>query len=322
MPKALDLTGQRFGRLTVIEKTDKRNNGGNVWKCLCECGNIVEVRSDCLRCGHTQSCGCLRKEKAKEIGKKTIIDLIGQRFGKLIVIEKTDKRSGNREIIWKCRCDCGNITEASSYLLRNGQTQSCGCLQKEKIKEIGKKRFVDLTGQKFGRLTAIEKTDKRSGSSVIWKCRCDCGAITEVSSANLQSDHTQSCGCLKISHGELKIQELLKENNISFIAEYCPKDLSFQGRFDFAIMDNNFPVYFIEFDGIQHFQYNSSGWDTKEHFQTTRERDVLKNNYCYEHGIPLIRIPYTHLNNLTYEDLDITTSKFIMTKEREEQYYV
>jgi hypothetical protein len=72
MQKVLDLTGQKLGRLLILEKTNKRTKSrGVIWKCQCECGNIIEIGSPSLKNKLTQSCGCLRKEKAKEIGKKT-----------------------------------------------------------------------------------------------------------------------------------------------------------------------------------------------------------------------------------------------------------
>jgi len=58
-------------------------------------------------------------------------DLTGQKFGRLTVIEKTTKRSLRGEIIWRCRCKCGNITEVRSSNLLRGYTKSCGCLYKE-----------------------------------------------------------------------------------------------------------------------------------------------------------------------------------------------
>ena len=57
-----DITGQKFGKLTVLKPTKKRKNGNVVWLCLCDCGNIREVVSGNLQSGHTQSCGCLQKK--------------------------------------------------------------------------------------------------------------------------------------------------------------------------------------------------------------------------------------------------------------------
>ena len=83
-----NLTGLKFGRLTVLEQTGSRigKNGKSLifWKCLCECGNIVEVYAGSLTSGLTTSCGCLQKEKAKENGlkykRKNIYDLT-QKYG-------------------------------------------------------------------------------------------------------------------------------------------------------------------------------------------------------------------------------------------------
>lgn len=125
-------------------------------------------------------------------------DLTGLRFGKLIVLEETDHRASNGSILWKCQCDCGNICEiiGSNLTRKKNPTQSCGC----------KTNFKDLTGQKFGLLTAIKPTGKRSNGKIIWKCLCDCGNIHFVNSGNLQSGEVRSCGCLN-----KKIQEHKKE---------------------------------------------------------------------------------------------------------------
>ena len=71
MGQAIDLMGKQFGRLTVIEKTNQRGNGGAIfWKCLCKCGNTKAISSYTLRTNQTQSCGCLFKELAAEKGRK------------------------------------------------------------------------------------------------------------------------------------------------------------------------------------------------------------------------------------------------------------
>lgn len=64
--KFVDLRGQKFGRLTVIEKTNKRQGGRIIWKCRCDCGNIVDVNGTSLRNGTTKSCGCYRREKSSK----------------------------------------------------------------------------------------------------------------------------------------------------------------------------------------------------------------------------------------------------------------
>ncbi|MGN1276245.1 MAG: hypothetical protein ACI4UK_04580, partial [Floccifex sp.] len=116
----------RFGKLTVIEKTNQREGGSIVWRCICDCGNEVFVSSRKLTSGNTQSCGCKRKDN----NTTRAIDLKNQRFGRLVAVSMTSKRSGN-SIVWKCLCDCGNTCEVSQTNLRQGNTLSCGCLKEE-----------------------------------------------------------------------------------------------------------------------------------------------------------------------------------------------
>lgn len=95
----LDLTGQRFGRLTAIEPTDERKGTSVVWRCICDCGKECLVPSDWLRRGGKRSCGCLQDENRRR-------DITGQKRGHLTAIEPTDERC-NGQTVWLWRCDCG-----------------------------------------------------------------------------------------------------------------------------------------------------------------------------------------------------------------------
>lgn len=241
--------------------------------------------------------------------KTTMVDVTNQRFGKLIALYPTEKRSGH-SVVWHCRCDCGKEKDISISSLRRGLTKSCGCLHKEKMNEVLKKNLV---GKKFGLWTVLEEIPERNeNQKIVYKCKCDCGIIRNVVGANLVNHLSQSCGCLKMSHGELKIYNLLKENNIDFFQEYHPNDSDiFQNaRYDFYIPSQNL---LIEYDGKQHFQIKGSGWD--EPFEKIKERDFLKNKWALKNNFNLIRIPYTHYNDLCIEDLMINTSSFIYKEE-------
>ena len=174
-------------------------------------------------------------------------------------------------------------------------------------------KIKDLKGQRFGKLIAIEPTEKRAlhGGYVIYKCLCDCGNYVEVNSVELKSGHTNSCGCLS-SLGEAKIQSILAANDICFNKETTFPDLFGANggrlRFDFYV-DNK---YLVEYDGVQHFLDHQKGMYTEERLKTMRENDKIKNEYCKEHTIPLIRIPYTHFDNITLEDLLLETTKFLV----------
>ena len=196
MAKFQDLSGQKFNRLTVIRRDESVLNKVS-WICKCECGNEISVTTSHLKCGHTQSCGCLQKEKAREAN---FLDLTGQRFGRLTVIKEADKYispQGLKFVQWLCKCDCGNDTIVLDKKKKKGTTKSCGCYNIEQAK---KRLFKDLTGQKFGRLTAIKPIENHTNSNgksmmTKWLCRCDCGNECNVQSGNLLSGHTLSCGC-------------------------------------------------------------------------------------------------------------------------------
>lgn len=131
----IDLTGQTFGRLTVIERAFDKPSHWPRWRCRCECGNLIIVLGSSLRSGNTESCGCLRRELVSENSLKP---LSGQRFGRLVVGHEMERR--NDRIYWLCTCDCGNSVWVNSGALRSGNTKSCGCLHGETCAETGRRR--------------------------------------------------------------------------------------------------------------------------------------------------------------------------------------
>ena len=118
------------------------------------------------------------------------IDLTGQRFGRFVVIKRVENKGGTT--VWFCRCDCGKEKNVLSSHLRSGRVRSCNCLRIERSVEAN---FIDLTGQRFGRLTAIRKSETNKQKQISWVCECDCGRQTEATGGSLRSGHTKSCGC-------------------------------------------------------------------------------------------------------------------------------
>lgn len=205
-----------------------------------------------------------------------------------------------RRPTWACQCKiCKQYKVSTAPQIKNAQAPGC----------CG--NVINLVGQKFGRLTVIEMTDKRRDRSVFWKCRCDCGNQCEICSIELTRGDTQSCGCIikqNSSHGQLKIEQILKNANISFTTQKRILTGNYYKYVDFCINYNNIE-YFIEYDGKQHFLQNCN-FGGQETLEIIQKRDQEKNNYCIKNNIPLIRIPYTHYNDLCLEDLLLETSKF------------
>jgi hypothetical protein len=101
--------------------------------------------------------------------------------------------NGRQRIAWICRCECNREKLITAANLQRGTTQSCGCLHKE---NPSKQRAKDITGQRFGRLVALYRMEKRCRGSIVWRLRCDCGREIESGSAPLGTQ-TKSCGCLR-----------------------------------------------------------------------------------------------------------------------------
>jgi hypothetical protein len=118
------------------------------------------------------------------------MNLEGQRFGKLVVIKKGETRvtkGGCKTRTWICRCDCGRELIIPTGHLRSGHTKSCGCL-----------RGIDITGQKFGKLTAIKRTKKSDKTgNIYWYCECECGGNIITQGRNLRKGLVSSCGCVQ-----------------------------------------------------------------------------------------------------------------------------
>lgn len=141
----LDLTGQKFGRLTPLHATNERSSQGLIlWECQCDCGNIVKLPGSYIKRGQVKSCGCIKSEmltKRNIENGKTIV--IGDKFGSLTVIKDLGFRlqsSRKKRERWSlCECECGNQIEVRNNNLNTGMTQSCGC-----IKSRGERIIADI----------------------------------------------------------------------------------------------------------------------------------------------------------------------------------
>ena len=289
MGKALDLTGQKFGKLTAIKIVDTDKNYNKIWECQCDCGNTCTALAKELKSGHKKSCGCsFTIDRAN--------DLTGQRFRRLTVIERDWNKGNKKGSYWHCKCDCGNETDVTSQGLKSGHTKSCGCIP-TKPKGSG---LIDLVEKRFGKLTVIKRDEDytyETNGKIInaprWKCICDCGNVVVVQGGNLRNGLTTNCGCDRVnSKGEELVAEFLIKNNIKYIREYSFDDLRNKSgnllRFDFAILnDDENIVMLIEYQGEQHYK------DCGDYGLYQRKySDPMKRKYCQSHNIPLYEIKY------------------------------
>ncbi len=123
-----------------------------------------------------------------------LIDLTGQRFGRLVVIERAP--NAGKETRYLCRCDCGRSKLFYGQNVKRGLSLSCGCLRNEINSNLNTE---DLSGRRFGSLTAqVRSADyvaPNGARHVRWECFCDCGRAATVGASDLRSGHTTTCGC-------------------------------------------------------------------------------------------------------------------------------
>lgn len=141
---------------------------------------------------------------------------VGDRVGRWVVLcEQNSAPRSSRK--WLCRCDCGTERAVLERNLRYGTSLSCGCLRKVRHQNEAvssevraeradrtqgkKKRYSDISGQRFGHLVALCPSREHDKSGfLVWRCRCDCGTEVNVSYNSLLYGNQVSCGCQKKEH--------------------------------------------------------------------------------------------------------------------------
>lgn len=163
--KPRDLVGERFGKLTVLERYGQDVEKRVLWRCRCDCENQVLVSSADLLGGRVHDCGCMKKIDLTAKGR----DLHGRRFGKLTALEATSERR-NGSVVWICQCDCGNQIQVPCNLLTSGNVKSCGCLKRDNQRALEGLNYVDET-----RIESIEsrklRKDNTSGHTGVQRFR-------------------------------------------------------------------------------------------------------------------------------------------------------
>lgn len=349
----IDLTGQRFGMLIVLERNENVISAGGqskiTWKCKCDCGNEVVVKGNALKTGMTQSCGCIKKtddyrnkhygdlvgqkfneltilkslgvEESRRIwlcqcscGKKRVasthqlttgeiydcghtwdnkVNLVGNRFGRLIVVEKV--KSELSQSRWKCLCDCGNVTEVYGSHLKSGNVKSCGCLARELTTE---RCLEDLIGKRFGLWTVVEKAERPSNvkHGTFWKCLCDCGNEGIIAASELKNSKSMSCGCNSQSKYEMWTEKVLQFLEYDYKTQVKFDDLTGIGKgklsYDFGIYRDKKIIALIECQGSQHYEPVKHFGGDKQ-FERQQLHDELKREYAEKYlHVPLIEVPY------------------------------
>ena len=293
-PKRYDITGQVFGDLTALFRVEIDSSQKCAqWLCKCSCGDEIVARATALRSGHTKSCGCTSYQRVSKALSKELQP--GDKFGRYTILYKESETGQGG--LYRCRCECGVEKTIKRQFLLDGSIVSCGCYSRD---EKSQRQLIDITGQRFGLLTVLSKSDYQGGDGIYWNVRCDCGTEKVVSGHAMKKGAIISCGCSKRSIGEMTIEQLLLENNLFYKSEYIFPDLP-RLRYDFVIFDENQnPIRIIEYDGEQHFK-PVDYFGGEKRFQQQIINDAIKNQYAFDHNIPIVRFPYTDIRGLTFD---------------------
>jgi len=306
-----EMIGKRFGKIVVISylRTDKYR----VFKCKCDCGNIIERPIACLSISGIKSCRQCH-----------VYEMIGRRFGRITVLEYEGKRG--RASYFVCKCDCGNTKSIYGYsLVCGGKNISCGkCYKYEMIgkkfnkleitkyshrdecsyffckcdcgntvvkpgssvksghtKSCGECYKMAHAGEKYGCLEVIEFSHTKNNKTH-FTCKCDCGSKTIVSKSNLKGGNTLSCGCIKVVK-QMRLAKIVSNMLNEDYMTIRPNWLKNPKTGHNLEIDIYFPKskIAIEYNGIQHYiPVNFSGRLTEkemlEQLKNTQRRDRVK----------------------------------------------
>lgn len=149
MSRVIDMTGQKFNRLTVIKRAGSNNQGKALWECKCDCGNMTMVTGIQLRNSAIKSCGCLQREKTSKI---SYIDRTGEKIGNFTLLDFHPRTKEQPYPKWRYKCNlCGS--EDNYATIDNLRKQySCGCCSESKgerkIKALLKDNNIDFIQEK------------------------------------------------------------------------------------------------------------------------------------------------------------------------------
>lgn len=294
--KRKDYTGQKFGMLTVVKMIypDKSSSSHSTKaECMCECGNIITRSVDSLLRSRSKGsligCGCHRHLVAKEHLSK---DIVHKQFGRLKVIGYKLNTNARKNVV--CVCDCGTLTLAAKADLLSGKKKSCGCLHKEAASEANAVDYSNIAFP-YG-IKIVERYKQNSRGTWLWKFQCGiCGEIFYEVPARILCGHIKSCGKHNHSIGERHVETILNQCDVKYVSEFSTEGCKYIKplKFDFAVFDKETDKLkcLIEYDGKQHFE-PIEHFGGESSYIISQKRDRLKNEYCKNNNINLVRLPY------------------------------
>lgn len=259
------------------------------FKCN-ECGHIWAARPTNILSGRgCPSCRDIRAKKKFSIGRDEFLSRVAEANPYVIILGTTEYSYHGRSLGF-CTKHCETMEMPNSCYIKGSGCRLC---RGEKIKKIKKRSHEDFVEQVAKVSPHIEVLGEYENARTKIKAFCKIHNEEYYVTADLLLKGMGNCPKCTMTSGEYKVANYLDSIGVEYVAQHSFPDKEVRrNRFDFYIPSLN---TCIEYDGIQHFKpvFNFGGEDT---FEYTKRNDEKKNKYCEEHGIRLIRIPYTEEN--------------------------
>jgi hypothetical protein len=297
----------------VRVRKDSSNSIRAYWNCLCDCGNSIEVRQDAILSAKSNSCGCLRDERAKTNIKAALAnykpkpaqDLTGKKFGRLTAINEAERSvtpKGRTLIRWNCLCTCGVVRDYQSDQLRAGKSTSCGCILPEFVNslfnsqgEIFKYKASLVHGDKYD-YQLVEY--KHSQEDIYIVCR-DHGSFRQNPSNHLQGHGCPRCSGVRGNDYDLTLTKLICDIHQEefYSSSKCSKCIEAKLEYE----NKSFAEKAIEVHGLKYDYSNSvfTGYCSDitilchEHGEFTQKANLhLNGNNCLKCSIEDRKLGY------------------------------
>jgi predicted Zn-ribbon and HTH transcriptional regulator len=245
-------------------------------------GSFLHDKSQCCQCHERQHSDFVQRLESAYPNEYTVL-------GKY-------KTMNTKILVKHNKCGHEWYITPSKLLTR----RSCPECKKQKLAEAFKFSIEEVSEyiSRYGfELLSKEYVNARQNLVI----RCPKGHIYEARFGDFKKG--SRCPVCNLSKGEEKIKQYLIDNNIEFERQYRFEDLKNIAylRFDFAVFNNDELNFLIEYDGQQHYKpipFNGANSKMDSAYEQTVRNDAIKNEYCEEHNIKLIRIPYWDFDNI------------------------
>lgn len=297
----------RNSKVTLISKVYDKARSKLEFKC--ECGNLFKtswdtfIRKNVRQCN---ICGFKNSAKKQKLSHQEFEELVKEKLGEDYRIIGEYKNSHAYIEIYHEKCD-KIWTTTRSRILKGHKCGNC-CISKKLSNEDFLNKLKDIHGDTY--IPLEEYVNSETQIKFIHK---KCGKEFKRTPYSLFKNNHEWCPYCKQSQGCTDIENWLIFNNIKFIKEYKFSECKHIRPlpFDFYLPDFNIC---IEFDGEQHIK-NNNFFGKRSNLEITQKRDKIKDDFCFNEGIVLIRIPYRDksniskiLNNLILYDNTVLTS--------------